>query len=104
MTRTGATTLAVEPEPNQVGLEGAEDEVPQPNHVTGGLHNLLTARQQRNTCMAAEVNSCGSKVPPAIGDRYEAKDWIIMRRERRHHDFGRGSTSCIFSDAGNFGW
>lgn len=45
------------PEPNQVGLEGADDEVPEPNHVTRELHNSLTARQRRDTCMAAEVDS-----------------------------------------------
>ena len=81
------------PEPNQVGLEGADDEVPQPNHVTGGLHNLMTARQWRDTCMAAEVDSRCHQ-PLVAG--YEAKDWTIMRRKRRRHDFGRGSTSCIF--------
>lgn len=56
-------------EPNKVDLEGVDDEVPQPNHVIEGLHKSLTTRQRRDTCMATEVNSCGSKVPSAIGGR-----------------------------------
>jgi hypothetical protein len=53
----GNNACTVRPEPNQVGLEGADDEVPEPNHVTGGLHNSLTARRRRDMCMAAEVDS-----------------------------------------------
>lgn len=63
------------PEVNQVGLEGIEcwRRGATVNHVTGGLHKSLIARKPRDTSMAAEVDSCGSKVLPAIGERIWSK-------------------------------